>query len=154
MEHITKIGNKGDRLEFLGTHLKTSNPTPFLSRPTLTRKAGFTLIEILIVLLLISILASIVTPSVTKSIARAKDATLKQDLFIMRKAIDEYYADMGGYPPSLEVLVEKRYIRSIPKDPITESKTSWEFVTSDNGIIDIKSGAKGKDRNDVSYGEF
>lgn len=129
MAHTTKIGSK-------------------------KQAAGFTLIELLIVLLLISILASIVTPSVTKSIVRAKDATLKQDLFIMRKAIDEYYADMGAYPPSLEILVEKRYIRSIPKDPVTELKTSWELINADNGIIDIKSGAKGKNPDGVNYGEL
>lgn len=115
---------------------------------------GFTLIEILMVLLLVSILASIVTPSVTKSIVRAKDATLKQDLFIMRKAIDEYYSDNGVYPPSLEELVDNRYIRSIPNDPVTESKTSWELITTDNGIIDIKSGAKGKNREGVEYGKL
>ena len=154
MAHPTKIGKiNGVRLEFLNSHLKTSNLTPLTQAPLTApiKKAGFTLIELLLVLLLISILASIVTPLITKSIIRAKEATLKEDLFIMRKVIDDYYSDMGSYPPSLEVLVDKRYIRSSPNDQINESTTSWELVTAENGISDIKSGAEGKGQDDVSY---
>jgi general secretion pathway protein G len=110
------------------------------------RQRGFTLIELLVVLLLVALLASIVTPVVTNAIDRAKESTLKEDLFVMRKAIDDYYADNGKYPTDLEVLVEMRYIRSVPEDPVTESKDTWQLTHVDSpdgemGIMDIHSGS-------------
>lgn len=109
-----------------------------------TRTKGFTIIELLVVLLLISLLASIVTPVITKSILRAKESTLKENLFIVRKTLDDYYADNGRYPESLNTLVEERYIRHVPDDPISQS-TQWLLVFTDRdieqarGIIDLHS---------------
>jgi len=104
---------------------------------------GFTIMELLVVLLLIALLASIVTPVVTKSIVRAKESTLKENLFVMRKAIDDYYADNARYPEQINELVEQRYLRFIPVDPVTD-QPQWNFsyVDSDEqgqGIIDIHS---------------
>lgn len=110
---------------------------------------GFTLIELLLVLLLVALLASLVGPVVTQGISRARESTLKEDLYQLRKAIDDYYADTGKYPPELEELVSKRYLRRIPIDPVTEKRDTWVLVRDDRdpsgsgggGIIDIRSGS-------------
>jgi general secretion pathway protein G len=105
---------------------------------------GFTLIELLIALLLVALLASLVTPIVTSSIHHARESTLKEDLHVLRKAIDDFYSDTGRYPESLELLVEKRYIRKIPIDPTTDRADSWIIVRGDgknSGIMDIHSGS-------------
>ena len=111
---------------------------------------GFTLMELLVVLALVAILAGLVAPIVSNSIVRAKESTLKENLFIFRKAIDDYYADTGSYPPHLKDLMDKHYLRNIPVDPITEKKDTWVEVpadtvktddNSDPGIIDVHSGS-------------
>lgn len=106
------------------------------------QQAGFSLMELLVVLVLIALLAAVVTPVVTKSIPRARESTLKENLFIMRKAIDDYYADKQHYPESLQILVEEKYLRYIPNDPITETKQQWSVVNAESeqgGIIDVHS---------------
>ncbi len=120
-------------------------------------KSGFTLMELMIVLLLLSLLASIVAPMITKSINRAKESSLKEDLFIMRKAIDDYYADKGQYPPELEVLVEERYIRKIPTDPL--SGEVWALVRSESedeeqGVMDLHTQAEGSGIDGIPYQEW
>jgi general secretion pathway protein G len=112
----------------------------------LRRYRGFTLIELLLVLLLVALLASLVGPVVTQGISRARESTLKEDLYQLRKAIDDYYADTGKYPPELEELVNKRYLRRIPIDPITEKRETWVLIRDDadksgGGIIDVRSGS-------------
>ncbi len=119
------------------------------------RKRGFTLVELLLVLLLVALLASLVAPVVTGGIQRARESTLKEDLYTLRKAIDEYYADMGAYPAELEELVRKRYLRRIPNDPLTEKRDSWVLVWSEDdkagkGILDIRSGSQER-ASDGSY---
>ena len=124
------------------------------------RARGFTLIELLLVLMLIALLASLVTPVVTGSVQRAKDATLKENLFILRKAIDDYYADAGGYPTDAELLVQKRYIRKIPVDPLTGRNDTWVWVKSEAekgnevGIIDVKSGSEEKANDGSPYRDW
>jgi type II secretory pathway pseudopilin PulG len=109
---------------------------------------------------LIALLAGLVTPVVTGSIHRARESTLKEDLFTMRKAIDDYYADNGGYPTELEALVQKKYIRGIPTDPLTDRNDSWLLVRTDtddqgsSGIIDVHSGSEEKDSDGVPYKEW
>ncbi|MBI2779608.1 MAG: prepilin-type N-terminal cleavage/methylation domain-containing protein [Gammaproteobacteria bacterium] len=115
---------------------------------------GFTLVELMVVLVLIVILASLAAPLVTSSIQRGREAVLREDLLVMRKAIDNYYADTGSYPEDMKQLMEKRYLRQIPVDPLTERSDTWREVRDDAGIIDIKSGADGKSANDVSYSEW
>lgn len=108
------------------------------------RAAGFTFIELLVVLALLALLASIAMPMLTSSVSRAREATLKEDLQVIRKAIDDYYGDRGEYPPSLAALVERRYLRRIPVDPFTDRSDSWRLVTSDTdrgGLMDVHTGS-------------
>jgi general secretion pathway protein G len=121
------------------------------------RSRGFTLIELLMVLLLVALLASLVAPVVTGGIQRARESTLKADLYALRKALDDYYADTGAYPAELEELVKKRYLRRIPADPVTEKRDTWVMVRTEddragksNGILDIRSGSPER-ASDGSY---
>lgn len=123
--------------------------------------AGFTLVELLLVLLIVALLASLVAPVVTGSIQRARESTLSQDLQAMRKAIDDYYADTGNYPPELEELVKKRYLRRIPVDPITEKRDTWVFVHAEDaktgkggGIIDVHSGSEEKASDGTNFKDW
>lgn len=111
---------------------------------------GWTLIELLVVLSLIMILVSVGMTQYRNSVLTAKEATLKSNLFIMRDAIDQYYADRTEYPEALSSLVSNGYLRSIPEDPITNSTSTWQTVAApsepgtvaaDSGIYDVKSGS-------------
>ena len=140
---------------------RLSTVQPIMSGKILiTNKNGFTLMELMIVLLLLSLLASIVTPMITKSINRAKESSLKEDLFIMRKAIDDYYADKGQYPPELEVLVEERYVRKIPVDPLTGEpwvlvrNESEDAEVEDDGVMDLHTQAEGSGIDGTPYQEW
>lgn len=122
---------------------------------------GFTLIELLLVLLLIALLASLVAPVVTGSIFRARESTLKEDLHVMRKAIDDHYADTGVYPAELEDLVKKRYLRRIPIDPVTEKRDTWVLTRAEDdkagkagGIIDVHSSSQEKAGDGTYYKEW
>lgn len=115
------------------------------------REDGFTLIELMIVMLIIGILASIAIPSYLASIKSAKEAVLKEDLHVMRDAIDSYTMDKGKAPQSLDDLVQAGYLKSIPTDPITHSKDTWVTNTDDTlesidqsepGINDVHSGSQ------------
>ena len=118
----------------------------------LTRSAarGFTLIELMIVMALIVVLASIGLAMHANSQTRAREAVLKEDLFRLRDAIDQYYADKGMYPTTLDALVTDGYIRKIPVDPITNAADTWQTVPSEPdpnnptasvGVYDVKSGS-------------
>jgi general secretion pathway protein G len=104
----------------------------------------------LLVLIVLSLLASLAAPVVTGGLQRARESTLKTDLQALRRAIDDYYADTGVYPPELEELVKKRYLRRIPVDPLTEKRDSWVLVRAEDesappkGIVDVKSGSPEK----------
>ena len=113
---------------------------------------GFTLIELLVVISLIMILASVALSQYRNSVMSAKEAALRSNLFHMREAIDQYYADKGRYPESLEALVSEGYLRSMPMDPFTNSTTTWQttpaeaqpgVLSTSPGIYDVKSGAEG-----------
>ena len=115
------------------------------------REAGFTLIELMVVMVLIITLASIGLTVYGNSVTRAKEATLKEDLFRMRDAIDQYYADKNKYPASLESLVEDKYMRAVPVDPFTNSAETWQTTMSEPepgnpsaepGVYDVKSGSE------------
>ncbi|HMU64936.1 MAG: type II secretion system protein [Nitrosomonas sp.] len=107
------------------------------------RPSGFTLIELLVVMAVIATLLSIVAPRYFNSIDRSREAVLRQNLSIMRDAIDKFYSDTGKYPLSLNQLVEERYIRAVPIDPMTESSQTWiEVPPSDpeiEGMHDVRS---------------
>jgi len=111
---------------------------------------GFTLVEIMIVISLIVILASMSLVQYRHSVVRSKEAVLKEDLFRMRDAIDQYYADKNSYPSAIDALVSDGYLRQIPKDPFTNSESTWQTVPAepdpnnpvgDPGVYDVKSGA-------------
>jgi general secretion pathway protein G len=110
-----------------------------------TATHGFTLIELLIVMAIIGTLLSIAVPRYFHSLQHARETVLKQDLSILREAIDKYYADLNKYPEKLPDLVDKHYVRSVPVDPFTRLADTWTVVASDDpdhpGIRDIQSGA-------------
>lgn len=114
------------------------------------RDEGFTLIELMVVMVLIITLASIGLTVYGNSVTRAREATLKEDLFRMRDALDQYYADKNKYPASLETLVEDKYMRAVPVDPFTNSAETWQTTMSqpepgnpsaEPGVYDVKSGS-------------
>jgi general secretion pathway protein G len=114
------------------------------------RASGFTLIEVLIVMVLIVILAGTGLALYTNSVTRTKEAVLREDLFRMRDAISQYYADKNRYPSTLQSLVDDKYLRSVPVDPFTDSADTWQVVmgdpdpsnpTAEIGVFDVKSGS-------------
>jgi general secretion pathway protein G len=117
---------------------------------------GFTLIELLVVLGIIALLASLAVPRYFQSIDTAKETILADNLKTVRETIDKFYGDTGRYPESLDELVEKKYLRTLPFDPITESNTTWLISAPDNGakgsVYNINSGAPGVDRNGKPFG--
>jgi general secretion pathway protein G len=117
---------------------------------TLKNKSGFTLVELMVVLTVIGLLLSVVVPDYVGRMKRAEEAVLQENLALMRDALDKHYADAGKYPTQLEELVAKRYLRSIPRDPFTQSAATWVAVPpadpKSGGVFDIHSAAKGYER--------
>lgn len=121
------------------------------------RNSGFTLIELLVAMTIIALLLSIVAPRYFNSISKAEEAVLKEDLSLMRSALDKYRADTGKYPDTLDDLVNKKYLRRLPVDPITKRSDSWIQIPSasdEQGVYDIRSGAQGMARDGTLYGEW
>jgi general secretion pathway protein G len=119
-----------------------------------SRQRGFTLLELLVVMTIIGILAAIAVPALRDSPKRAREATLREDLFTMRSVIDQYHGDKGVYPPDLQTLVADGYLRKIPVDPMTKSAETWVVTTEEippdeqstsesltPGLTDIHSGS-------------
>jgi general secretion pathway protein G len=120
---------------------------------------GFTLIEVLVVLAIIATLLSLVTPRYFNSIDRSKETILKHDLITMRDAIDKFYSDKNTYPETLEDLVQHKYLRSVPEDPITQSTLTWVFsppldVEDKGAIYDIHSGADMVASDGTNYADW
>jgi general secretion pathway protein G len=150
---------KRNRLELLLSVL------PFPKGPLARRapsRRGYTLLELLVVMAVIGILAGIAIPQLLTTPIRAKEAALKENLFTFRSTIDQFYADKGRYPDSLETLVTEKYIRKIPIDPFTKAADTWALVyeevdTSDTssdqppGIIDVHSGSTDKALDGTTY---
>ena len=122
------------------------------------RRDGFTLIELLVVMSIIALLLTIVVPRYFHSVDKAKEAVLKEDLVQLRKAIDQFYADRGSYPSRLDDLVDKKYLRSVPVDPITDSSTTWIILPPPepgaSGVYDVKSGAAGVAKDGSNYADW
>lgn len=107
-------------------------------RPRGSRKApGFTLLELIIVVAIIGILATIAMPALKDMPRRANESVLKTNLRTLRDLIDQYYGDQGHYPESLEVLVERKYVRQIPYDPLTKSDKSWILIYEEPDPLDV-----------------
>ena len=119
---------------------------------------GFTLIEMLVVMVVIALLLTIAVPRYFHSVDRAREAVLRENLLLMRDALDKHYADTGKYPDALEDLVTRRYLRRLPIDPLTESETTWVIVPPERaelgGIYDVHSGAEGQSLSGLPYGEL
>ncbi len=137
----------------------TSSPTRQLG--PLSR--GFTLIELLVVVSLIVILSTLGMTQYRASVIHGREAVLKEDLFHLRDAIDQYYADKGEYPESLSSLVTDGYLRRIPEDPITKSADTWQAVpaepdpnnpTTEPGVYDVKSGSDGTALDGTKYADW
>jgi general secretion pathway protein G len=118
---------------------------------------GFTLVELLVVMAIIATLLSIVAPRYFNSLDRSKEVVLRQDLNIMRDAIDKFYGDTGNYPGDLTELVEKRYLRAVPVDPLTESAETWIAIPPPegaDGVYDVHSGSAGQAKDGTFYGAW
>lgn len=120
-------------------------------------RRGFTLIELLVVMAIVATLLSIAAPRYFDHLERSREATLRQSLAVMRDAIDKYRADTGKWPDELATLVQKRYLRKIPVDPITERADSWLPGTppdGSEGLADVHSGAEGLAKDGSRYAEW
>ncbi|MFZ2974800.1 MAG: prepilin-type N-terminal cleavage/methylation domain-containing protein [Ferribacterium limneticum] len=120
------------------------------------RKKGFTLIELLVVMSVIATLLTIAVPRYFQHLDRAREASLRESLAVMRDAVDKYRGDTGRYPETIEELVTKRYLRKVPPDPITESTETWVIVPppdepGQRKVWDIRSGAEGQGLNGSDY---
>lgn len=118
------------------------------------RDTGFTLIELMVVMAIVAMIITIVMPRYFDGLKRSKEAVLREDLSVIRKAIDDYHADKSTYPNNLEDLVLDRYLKFIPEDPITSSTETWELVRlTDQGgrIYDIHSGSIEVARDGTTY---
>jgi general secretion pathway protein G len=125
----------------------------------LTRsRRGFTLIELLVVLAIVSTLLLLVSPRYFHKVDAAKETVLRDNLRAVRETLDKFYGDNGRYPESLEELVEKKYLRSLPVDPITESANTWELVPVPDGyqgsVYDIRSGARESSHDGRKYADW
>ena len=151
---------RGSQLAARGSapwHSEQGHPVRWVSRRF---RRGFTLIEMLIVVTIIGILVTLAQPSFNRAVTAAKEATLKENLFILRDVIDQFYADNTKYPTALTELVEKGYIRQVPKDPITGSAESWVVVPATDeqgqpvGVFDVKSGSDRTARDGSRYADW
>lgn len=119
---------------------------------------GFTLIELMVVLSIVALLLTLAVPRYFNSVEKAKEATLRQDLRVMREAIDRFHGDHDRYPESLEELATRKYLRVIPPDPMTEEAETWIIVPPDDGasggVYDIRSGAPGAARDGSAYADW
>lgn len=117
--------------------------------------AGFTLIELMAVLAIIGVLMALVAPSFFKSNDRARETVLRHNLQSIRHALDDYRADHGDNPDTLDALVSDHYLREMPMDPITGRRDSWEVQTDEaSGVNDVISGAKGKALDGLDYASW
>jgi general secretion pathway protein G len=116
---------------------------------------GFTLVELLVVIAIVGTLLTIAVPRYFASVERSKEAVLKENLSVMRDALQKYYADKGKYPERLEELAAAKYLRRIPIDPMTSSSESWVAVppkeSEKGGVYDVRSGAPGKGLDGTAY---
>jgi general secretion pathway protein G len=111
--------------------------------------------ELLVVLLIVGLLAALAVPNVTGAIQRAREAALRENLHVMRGALDDYFADTASYPNSLDDLVEGRYLRFVPEDPVAGEDAGWEVETGPSGgIRDVRSTSDDRASDETVYSEW
>ena len=126
----------------------------------LRRRAGFTLVEIMIVMAIIVTILGIAIPFYQASLVRAKESVLRSNLFTMRSVIDQYTYDKERPPQSLQELVDEGYLREVPIDPFTESRDTWQTVVDsstpggESGMWDVKSGSNRTSLEGSAYNEW
>jgi len=122
------------------------------------RRYGFSLIELMVVMAIIAVLVTIALPRYQASLDNAKVVALKSNLRALRQSIDHYQEDKARFPGSLQALVEERYLKALPIDPLTDSAQTWvsieETVDDATGVVDVRSGAKGGTADGVAYSEL
>lgn len=121
-------------------------------------RRGFTLVELMVVMAIIALLLALALPRYFNHLDNSRETILKQDLAVIRDAIDKYHGDRGRYPNSLDELVDARYLRALPVDPITKRTDTWQEVPSSGdeaGVLyDIRSGAPGVARDGSAYADW
>ncbi len=131
-----------------------------MNRPFAHRRLGFTLIEPIVVMAIIALLVSIVAPRYHRTVDRARDASLRTTLNVVRDAIDKYAADREQYPDSLDELVARGYLRQVPEDPVTGQRDSWQMLPPPAGsslkgrVADVRSGASGQGQDGTPYNSW
>jgi len=119
---------------------------------------AFTLIELIVVLAIVALLATLALPRYFQTLDASKETVLRENLHTMRQTIDKFYADTGRYPDSLQELVERKYLRAIPPDPITERTDGWTVVPPDGDargrVYDVRSSAPGVGSDGKAYTEL
>jgi general secretion pathway protein G len=122
-------------------------------------RRGFTLIELMVVLSIVALLLSVAVPRYFNSLNKSRESVLRANLAATRDALDKYFGDTGRYPDSLEQLVQARYLRTLPLDPLTDSTTTWTLVPPDKperagAVYDLHSGAPGKAVDGSNYSDW
>ncbi len=119
-------------------------------------KAGFTIIELMMVLTIVGILLTLAEPSFSNTILKAKEASLMQNLFTLRDVIDQYRADVGKYPPTLADLKSAGYLKRMPIDPFTKSDGTWQEILdqAEGGVFDVHSGSDLVGSNGMPYNQW
>lgn len=118
-------------------------------------KRGFTLIEVLVTMAIVSMILTLAVPRYFASVERTREDVLREDLYLMRDAIDKFYADKERFPNELNELVTEKYLRAIPVDPFTKSRNSWQIVPAEDpsmgAVANIRSGAPNASRDGTWY---
>lgn len=119
---------------------------------------GFTLVELMVVMAIVALLLALALPRYFNHLDSSRETILKQDLAVMRDAIDKFHGDRGRYPDSLDELVSARYLRALPVDPMTDRADTWQIVApagdAAGTVYDIRSGAPGAARDGSAYAEW
>jgi general secretion pathway protein G len=165
--HSVPPWTRGDFREVLGQQTSEHKACHYNSRSSvsekLARHRGFTLIELMMVLTVISILVSIAIPIANSAIIRSKEAVLRSNLYTLRTLIDQYTADKLKAPQTLDDIVAAGYLRSLPKDPITDRNDTWQIVMEDaslfpeqteTGIFDVHSGSTATSTEGTPYSDW
>lgn len=124
------------------------------------RPRGFTLIELIVVMAIVALLVSIAAPRYLQSLDRAREASLRSSLQVLRHAIDQFAADRGRYPDSLDELVAARYLRHLPEEPISGQRDRWVTLSPapdsavPGQVWDVRSGAAGRARDGSLYADW